>query len=92
MYGEDGKRLLDAIFEDNSPDWLRHVPAVETLRQVWMQQYYVCEDQVYWRTEQGIPPATLMISSPYDLDAHYAKKHTTLWVGRADSLSGEKRE
>jgi transposase len=22
-----------------------------------------------------------MISSPYDLDAHYAKKHTTTWIG-----------
>lgn len=81
VYGEDGKRLLDAIFEGNSPDWLRQVPAVETLRRVWVQQYYVCDNQIHWRTEQGIPPATLMISSPYDLDAHYAKKHTTSWVG-----------
>jgi transposase len=80
-YGEDGKRLLDAIFDNESPDWLRQVPAVETLRRVWVQQYYVCNNEIHWRTEQGIPPATLMISSPYDLDAHYSKKHTTSWVG-----------
>jgi transposase len=81
VYGEDGKRLLDAIFDGNGPDWLRQVPAVETFRRVWVQQYYVCDNRIYWRTEQGIPPATLMISSPYDLDAHYSKKHTTSWVG-----------
>ena len=28
-----------------------------------------------------MPPASVMISSPYDPDARYAKKHTTSWVG-----------
>ncbi|MDZ4876545.1 MAG: IS1182 family transposase ISNpu1 [Chroococcidiopsis cubana SAG 39.79] len=87
VYGEDGKRLLDAIFDGHSPEWLRQVPAVETLRRVWVQQYYVCDRKIYWRTEQGIPPATLMISSPYDLDAHYSKKNTTSWVGYKVHLS-----
>ena len=41
IYGVDGKRLLDAILDGNSPNWLRHVPAVETLRKVWVQQYYI---------------------------------------------------
>lgn len=87
VYGEDGKRLLDTIFEGNGPDWLRQVPAVETLRRVWIQQYYVCDNRIAWRTEQGIPTATLMISSPYDLDAHYSKKNTTSWVGYEVHLS-----
>jgi transposase len=81
IYGADGKRLLDAILDGNSPDWLRQVPAVETLRRVWVQQYYISDKRIQWRTEQGIPPATVMISSPYDLDAHYSKKNTTSWVG-----------
>jgi transposase len=81
LYGEDGFFLLDAIFSSTSPIWLRQIPAVETLRRVWIQQYYCNESRIYWRTEEGIPPASVMISSPYDLDAHYAKKHTTSWVG-----------
>jgi transposase len=81
IYGEDGRRLLDAIFDGNSPTWLRQVSAVETLRKVWVQQYYISDNRIDWRTEQGIPPATLMISSPYDLDAHYSKKQTASWVG-----------
>jgi transposase len=87
VYGEDGKRLLDAIFEGGSPKWLRQIPAVEVLRQVWVQQYYVSENKICWRTEQGTPSATLMISSPYDLDAHYSKKQTTSWVGYKVHLS-----
>jgi transposase len=50
-------------------------------QQGWLQQYYMSDDRIQWRTEQGIPPATVMISSPYDLDAHYSKKNTTSWVG-----------
>jgi len=36
---------------------------------------------VHWRAAEEIPPATTFISSPHDLDAHYAKKRTTQWVG-----------
>jgi transposase len=59
VYGEDGIEQSFAIFEGNSPNWLRQVPAVETLRRVWVQQYYVCDNTIHWRTEQGIPPATV---------------------------------
>ena len=38
--GVDGRRLLSAIYDPASPPWLREVPAVETLRQVWVQQYH----------------------------------------------------
>ena len=81
IYGEDGLQLLNAVFETSSPDWLRQIPAVEILRRVWIQQYYLDGDRLRWRTSQEIPPASVMISSPYDPDAHYAKKHTTSWVG-----------
>jgi transposase len=81
IYGEDGLQLLNAIFEIESPDWLRKIPAVEMLRRVWVQQYYLNNDDIRWRTAQEIPPASVMISSPYDRDARYAKKHTTTWVG-----------
>ncbi len=81
IYGEDGLQLLNAVFETSSPDWLRKIPAVEMLRRVWVQQYYLGDDRIRWRTAQEIPPASLMISSPYDSDARYAKKHTTSWVG-----------
>ena len=58
------------------------IPAVSTLRQMWMQQYYVEGEAIRWRTEvEGLPPARQFISSPYDLDARLARKETTCWVG-----------
>ena len=80
--GEDGMMLLRVIYADATPRWLREVPAVETLRRVWVQQFLITDDVLHWRTESdGIPPSSLFISSPYDGDAHYAKKDTTQWVG-----------
>jgi hypothetical protein len=51
--------LLAALYSEETPPWLREVPAVETLRQVWVQQYYLMEETVQWRSieEHGIPPA-----------------------------------
>lgn len=87
LYGKDGLELLNAVLADNSPRWLRQIPAVEILRKVWVQQYYCCEQNIRWRTQQEAPPASVMISSPYEPDAHYAKKHTTSWVGYKAHLS-----
>ena len=80
--GGDSVLLLHAIYATNAPGWLRTIPAVETLRRMWIQQYVVIDDTLGWRSEeQGLPPASLFISFPYDVEAHYGKKHSTLWVG-----------
>jgi transposase len=82
VMGADGHALLAALYHPQTPSWLGQLPAVETLRQVWMQQFYQEAGQVRWRTEkEGIPPAAQLINSPYDMEARYAKKHTTSWVG-----------
>jgi transposase len=81
--GRDGHTLLAALYAADAPRGLRDLPAVETLRQVWVQQYYLIEETVQWRSmeEHGIPPAPLFINSPYDPDAHGAAKRSTQWVG-----------
>lgn len=82
MIGTDGRILLSAVDDPASPAWLRELPAVQTLRRVWIQQFYVEDDALRWRTErEGIPPAARFISSPYDLDAHLGKKGMTAWIG-----------
>ena len=81
VIGMDGHALLTALYASPTPQWLRHVPAVETLRRVGVQQFYLEAGQVYWRTEkEGIPPSGLFLSSPYDVEARYARKQTTSWV------------
>jgi transposase len=80
--GLDGYVLLAALYAPDAPTWLCQVPAVETLRRIWVQNFYREGDRTHWRTdEQGIPPASTFISSPHDKDAHYGKKGTTQWVG-----------
>jgi transposase len=87
--GSDGSGLLLAIAAADAPRWLREVPAVEVLRQVWVQNYLpTAQEGVRWRTqEDGLPPSSLFVSSPYDTDAHYARKRTTSWVGYKVHLS-----
>jgi transposase len=80
--GRDGLAILDAVDADEAPSWLRDLPALRVLRGVWIQNYLVTDTDVRWRTDkEGLPPAARFISSPYDTDAHYARKHTTSWVG-----------
>jgi len=82
VVGEDGRALLAAVDKPDAPTWLRDVPAVVTLRQVWLQQFYQEADAIRWRTEaEGTPPSSRSVSSPYDPEARYARKETTTWVG-----------
>jgi transposase len=80
--GTDGDALLSALYASDAPPWLREVPAVETLRRVWLQQFYPRDGAVGWRTgREGIPPTRLCVSSPYDTEARLGRKRTTQWVG-----------
>jgi transposase len=80
--GADGSALLHAVYRAEAPPSLRTVPAVDILRQIWVQNYLAHEDGgVTWRDNDNIPPAARFISSPYDLDAHYARRYSIQWVG-----------
>jgi transposase len=79
--GADGFRLLDAIDADDARRWLREVPAVQTLRQMWAQQYTRQAGQVRLRTARELPPAGERFDSPYDPEAHYGNKRSTTWTG-----------
>jgi transposase len=60
VIGTDGHALLAAIYAPQAPWWLRDIPAVETLRRVWVQQFYLESGRVHWRTDkEGIPPSGL---------------------------------
>jgi transposase len=79
--GADGFQLLEAIYAPTPMAWLREVPAVQILRQVWVQQFSRNEQSVTWRSAEDLPPAALLISSPHDAEARYGKKRSTEWTG-----------
>lgn len=79
--GQDGLFLLRAIYAAESPTWLPEIPAVQTLRQVWVQNFYEADGQLSWRLAGNIPPAAKSICSPFDTQARYSIKRETEWVG-----------
>jgi transposase len=82
--GADGYKLLAAVSAPGAPGWLQQVPAVEVLRQVWIQQYYAPDPPAggaRFRAAPDLPPAARAISSPYDTAARYSAKRGTEWVG-----------
>ena len=79
--GADGLHLLTALYALDAPVWWRHIPAVEVLRRVWVQQLSISDDVVQMRHAGNLPSAGLMICSPYDADARYSQKRQTEWIG-----------
>lgn len=78
--GSDGWGLLDLVYDGGAPEHLRELAAVDTLRRVWLQQYVYERDgeggggRLRWRKSGNLPPATLMVSSPYDPEARHSSK------------------
>jgi transposase len=89
--GVDGYQLLDRVWAAESAPYLRNLPALEGLRQIWMQQYYRCTvpglEALRWCTTDEQPPAALRITSPYELEARYCTKRNTQWVGYKPHLT-----
>lgn len=79
--GSDGVHLLTSIHSDPDFAWLATIPAVETMRQIWEQQYVTENEVLRWRTNQETPPATIRIISPFDVEARQAKKRDNHWLG-----------
>jgi transposase len=79
--GRDGFMLLDAVGAPRAPEWLRQIPAVQTLRRTWEEQYHRDETGVRWREGKDLPPSAQRLASPYDLDARYGVKRGSGWTG-----------
>src|SRR5262245_61044028 len=81
VIGADGFRLLQAVYGGGAPAWLGELPAVETLRRVWLTQFYVDDGRARWRMAADLAPAGQRINSPYDPEATYGNKRGTTWTG-----------
>jgi transposase len=79
--GADGQQLLQAINAATDRPWLREIPAVQTLQQVWTEQYTDPPAPLRWRAMDERAPSAEVIASPYDPDARYSTKRGIAWVG-----------
>jgi transposase len=81
VIGRDGQQLLGWVQASSTPAAVLTHPAVALLRQVWIQQFYADPTSVRLRTVADLPPAALLIGSPYDVDARLSTKRDTTWNG-----------
>ena len=92
MVGEDGFALLDALEAPETPESLRALPVITTLRQTWQRHYERATGEgpahshpamagVRFKRNQELPPAAAAIESPYDPEARYRHKCDTEWTG-----------
>jgi len=82
LMGRDGHFLLAHLVTESGLTWLRQIPAVEVLRQVWVQQFYLdTAGEVHLRVAENSPPSSKLIHSPYESEARFARKRQTDWVG-----------
>jgi Transposase DDE domain len=84
--GTDGRRLLAMLDDPGAPAGLGQLPAVRTLRRVWLEEFYAGEP-ARWRAAADRPPAGALTSSPYDPEARYRLKRETAWVGYSVHLT-----
>lgn len=85
--GADGRHLLLAIYDVQTPVALRTLFEVELMREIWLQQYYMADGQVRWREQKDLPPHSLLIQSPYDPEARNRTKRALNWSGYTAHLT-----
>ena len=81
LIGFDGFHLFYQMDVCGVPAEWRQLPAIEALRQIWVQQYYPPSETIRLRTSQDSPPGALLIRSPYDMEARRSRKRSTTWTG-----------
>lgn len=79
--GVDGHTLLAAVGRGDTPAAVTRVALVETLRQLWVQQFLVRDGQVQLRAVADLPPSGQQVVSPYEQEARYAIKREQPWTG-----------
>ncbi len=79
--GQNGMELLTQIWSQTAPQYLRQIPAVDTLRQTWIHQFWVDHGKLRLRDAQDLPPVGKHSDSPYDPEARYGNKRSTTWTG-----------
>ncbi len=79
--GRDGVELLQAVDTARDLPWLRELPAIQTLRQVWAEQYTDRSGSLCLRDKKDLEAAGDLIVSPYDTEARFSVKRGMEWIG-----------
>lgn len=80
--GRDGVWLLQALEKTTEMSWLQDLPALQTLHQVWREQYTTLSaETICFREKKDLDIPANLIASPYDTEARFSTKRGMDWVG-----------
>lgn len=82
--GADGYILLASVDQAaTQPEWawLKDLPAVRILEQIWAQQYRQVDGHAQRLTPKEMPPVSEWYRSPYDEEVRYGRKRNFDWTG-----------
>lgn len=79
--GADGFRLLGQLHAPHTPEVLKEIAEVETLRRIWEQHYEKVDGGLRVLDPKEMPEAAQRIESPYEVEARYSTKRAMDWVG-----------
>lgn len=83
--GYNGLRLRAAVDAAEDLPYLKEVPMVQTLRQVWTEQFEQAKagsgDPPQYKAAHELPPASEQLVSRFDTQARFATKREIRWVG-----------
>ncbi len=86
--GHDGSALLAAVDAAEELPYLKEIPAVRTLRQVWAEQFGAGSDgPPHFKAASELPPASGQLVSAYDTEARFATKREIRRVGNRVHLT-----
>lgn len=79
--GRDGFHLLEMVYNKRPLEYLASLPAIETLRRCWLEQFCLQDGEVERRDDADMPVGTKRLDSPFDTEARYGRKGGFSWVG-----------
>jgi transposase len=79
--GRDGLQLLQAVDTATDLPWLQNLPAILTLRRVWIEQYTDQSHAISFREKKDLESPANLIVSPYDTEARFSVKRGLEWIG-----------
>ena len=77
----DGQDLLGWLDDPTTDPKLPQLTRVQTLRQIWAEQFTTTAQGLRLRPVKEMPPVAEILASPDDVDARWSTKRGVEWVG-----------
>lgn len=81
LVGLQTLRLLELLKAEDTPAELMNLRTVKALQSMWEQQFAIKDGKLRFRSAADLAPTGERFDSPYDVEARYGNKRSTMWRG-----------